>query len=120
MEETRCLGPVFESSQAVLSVIATLPPSVTHLDLDLRNALHLVPRAMPLLFSKQHIETLRKKNANHGEGNKEGKEKDKQRETKSACDNDNSAIIFGTAQQPLMGQTLDACEATRHLPRLTV
>jgi hypothetical protein len=52
------LGPVFESSQTVLSAISTLPPSVTHLDLDLRNALDLVPQAMPLLFSKHHIDTL--------------------------------------------------------------
>ena len=36
------LGPVFESSETVLSAIAMLPPTVTHLDLDLRNALHLV------------------------------------------------------------------------------
>mmetsp|Transcript_6131 Transcript_6131/g.11332 ORF Transcript_6131/g.11332 Transcript_6131/m.11332 type:complete len:384 (-) Transcript_6131:243-1394(-) len=52
------LGPVFESSQTVLSAISTLPCSVTHLDLDLRNALHLLPQAMPLLFSKRHLKTL--------------------------------------------------------------
>jgi hypothetical protein len=52
------LGPVFESSQTVLTAISTLPTSVTHLDLDLRNALHLLPQAMPLLFSKTHLTTL--------------------------------------------------------------
>ncbi|KAG7368854.1 leucine rich repeat LRR-containing protein [Nitzschia inconspicua] len=52
------LGPVFESSATVLSAIATLPSTVTHLDLDLRNALHLVPQAMPLLMSKQHLKSL--------------------------------------------------------------
>jgi hypothetical protein len=52
------LGPVFESSQTVLIAIASLPMSVTHLDLDLRNALHLLPQAMPLLFGKHHLKTL--------------------------------------------------------------
>ena len=52
------LGPVFESSQTVLTSIASLPLSVTHLDLDLRNALHLLPQAMPLLFRKHHLKTL--------------------------------------------------------------
>jgi hypothetical protein len=52
------LGPVFESSETVLSAISTLPPSVTHLDLDLRNALQLVPQAMPVLFAKRHVRTL--------------------------------------------------------------
>ncbi|KAL3909476.1 MAG: hypothetical protein SGILL_008072 [Bacillariaceae sp.] len=52
------LGPVFDSPETVLNAISTLPPTVTHLDLDLRNALHLVPRAMPLLFGKRHIKTL--------------------------------------------------------------
>eukprot|EP00531_Pseudo-nitzschia_arenysensis_P010308 CAMPEP_0116156166 /NCGR_PEP_ID=MMETSP0329-20121206/22690_1 /TAXON_ID=697910 /ORGANISM="Pseudo-nitzschia arenysensis, Strain B593" /LENGTH=428 /DNA_ID=CAMNT_0003653237 /DNA_START=133 /DNA_END=1419 /DNA_ORIENTATION=- len=52
------LGPVFESSQTVLTSIASLPDSVTHLDLDLRNALHLIPQAMPLLFRKSHLKTL--------------------------------------------------------------
>jgi Leucine Rich repeat len=52
------LGPVFESPETVLSAIATLPTTVTHLDLDLRNALHLVSRAMPLLLSKQHLQSL--------------------------------------------------------------
>lgn len=52
------LGPVFESSQTVLTSISNLPDSVTHLDLDLRNALHLIPQAMPLLFSKDHLKTL--------------------------------------------------------------
>ena len=52
------LGPVFESSQTVLMAIASLPISVTHLDLDLRNALHLLPQAMPLLFGKHHLKTL--------------------------------------------------------------
>jgi hypothetical protein len=56
--EKLCLGPVFESSQTVLSAISTLPASVTHLDLDLRNTLHLLPLALPLLFSKRHIKTL--------------------------------------------------------------
>lgn len=52
------LGPVFDSSQTVLTAITSLPSSVTHLDLDLRNALHLLPQAMPLLFGKQHLKTL--------------------------------------------------------------
>jgi len=52
------LGPVFESSQTVLMAIASLPISVTHLDLDLRNALHLLPQAMPLLFGKHHLKSL--------------------------------------------------------------
>jgi hypothetical protein len=52
------LGPVFESGQTVLSAISTLPSSVTHLDLDLRNALHLLPQAMPLLCSKTQLTTL--------------------------------------------------------------
>jgi hypothetical protein len=52
------LGPVFESSETVLSAIAILPLTVTHLDLDLRNALHLVSQAMPLLFAKQHLRSL--------------------------------------------------------------
>lgn len=52
------LGPVFESSQTVLTAIASLPRSVTHLDLDLRNALQLLPQAMPLLFGKHHLKTL--------------------------------------------------------------
>ena len=52
------LGPVFESSQTVLTSISNLPDSVTHLDLDLRNALHLIPQAIPLLFSKDHLKTL--------------------------------------------------------------
>jgi hypothetical protein len=52
------LGPVFESSETVLSAIAILPPTVTHLDLDLRNSLHLVSQAMPLLLSKQHLRSI--------------------------------------------------------------
>lgn len=52
------LGPVFESSETVLNAIATLPYSVTHLDLDLRNALHLLPQALPLLFSKHQLKSL--------------------------------------------------------------
>jgi Leucine Rich repeat len=52
------LGPVFESSETVLAAISTLPTSVTHLDLDLRNALHLLPRALPLLFSRRHLRSL--------------------------------------------------------------
>lgn len=52
------LGPVFESCETILSAIRTLPASVTHLDLDLRNALHLLKQAVPLLFSKTHIKTL--------------------------------------------------------------
>jgi hypothetical protein len=52
------LGPVFESPQTVLAAIATLPVSVTHLDLDLRNALHILPQALPLLFSKHHLRSL--------------------------------------------------------------
>jgi hypothetical protein len=52
------LGPVFESSQTVLSAISTLPTSVTHLDLDLRNDLHLLPKAMPILCSKTQLKTL--------------------------------------------------------------
>jgi hypothetical protein len=52
------LGPVFESSATVLAAIETLPVSVTHLDLDLRNALHLLPEVMPLLFHKSHLVSL--------------------------------------------------------------
>jgi hypothetical protein len=52
------LGPVFESSGTMLAAIETLPVSVTHLDLDLRNALHLLPEVMPLLFHKSHLVSL--------------------------------------------------------------
>jgi Leucine Rich repeat len=52
------LGPVFESSETILSAIRTLPSTVTYLDLDLRNALHLLPQALPLLLSKTHVKTL--------------------------------------------------------------
>lgn len=52
------LGPIFESPDAMLSAIATLPPTVTHLDLDLRNALHLVSQVMPRLLSKKHLQSL--------------------------------------------------------------
>jgi len=52
------LGPVFESSQTVIAAIETLPASVTHLDLDLRNALHLISEVMPLLFQKSHLTSL--------------------------------------------------------------
>lgn len=53
------LGPVFESSRTVLAAIETLPATVTHLDLDLRNALHLLPKVMPLLFrNKSHLTSL--------------------------------------------------------------
>jgi hypothetical protein len=52
------LGPVFDSPETVLNAISTLPPTVKHFDLDLRNALHLVPRAMPLLFAKRHLKSL--------------------------------------------------------------
>ena len=52
------LGPMFESSQTVLNAIVSLPTSVTHLDLDLRNALHILPQAMPLLFEKRHLKSL--------------------------------------------------------------
>jgi len=52
------LGPVFETPQTVLTAIASLPTSVTHLDLDLRNALDLLPQAMPLLFGKHQLKTL--------------------------------------------------------------
>ena len=55
------LGPVFESSQTVLAAIRALPTSVVHLDLDLRNTLHLIPQAMPLLFAdinRHHLKHL--------------------------------------------------------------
>jgi len=52
------LGPVFESSQTVLTAIASLPTSVNRLNLDLRNALHLLPQAMPLLFGNHHLKRL--------------------------------------------------------------
>mmetsp|Transcript_17314 Transcript_17314/g.42061 ORF Transcript_17314/g.42061 Transcript_17314/m.42061 type:complete len:588 (-) Transcript_17314:338-2101(-) len=52
------LGPVFEDSRTILSAIKTLPSSVRYLDLDLRNALHLLPEAMPVLLRKTHITTL--------------------------------------------------------------
>lgn len=52
------LGPVFESSRTVLAAIETLPVTITHLDLDLRNALHLLPEVMPLLFHKSHLVSL--------------------------------------------------------------
>ena len=52
------LGPVFECPQTVLLAISTIPESIIHLDLDLRNALHLLPQVMPLLFKKTHIQTL--------------------------------------------------------------
>lgn len=52
------LGPVFENSQTVLSALSSLPSKITHLDLDLRNALHLLPKAIPILCEKTHIKTL--------------------------------------------------------------
>ena len=52
------LGPVFESSSTLLTAIATLPDTVTHLDIDLRNSLHLTPQAMPVLMSKTNVDTL--------------------------------------------------------------
>eukprot|EP00536_Pseudo-nitzschia_multiseries_P015144 jgi/Psemu1/41432/gm1.41432_g len=52
------LGPVFESPGTVLAAIETLPPSVVRLDLDLRNMLHLLPRVLPLLFSRNHLKRL--------------------------------------------------------------
>ena len=52
------LGPVFEDSSTILSAIKTLPSSVRYLDLDLRNALNLLPQAMPILLRKTHITTL--------------------------------------------------------------
>jgi len=53
------LGPVFESSQTVLAAIRALPTSVVHLDLDLRNTLHLIPQAMPLLFAEPNRHHLK-------------------------------------------------------------
>lgn len=52
------IGPVFENSRTLLSAITALPSSVTHLDVDLRNELHLLPEAMPILCSKTHVKTL--------------------------------------------------------------
>jgi Ran GTPase-activating protein (RanGAP) involved in mRNA processing and transport len=52
------LGPVFEDSETILSAIRILPSTVKFLDLDLRNALHLLPQALPLLLRKTHITTL--------------------------------------------------------------
>lgn len=54
------LGPVFDSPQTLLLTIQTIPSSVTHLDLDLRNCLSLLPRALSMLFdpSKRHIQSL--------------------------------------------------------------
>jgi hypothetical protein len=52
------LGPTFASSQTVISAISSLPPSLVHLDLDLRNALHLIPVVSPILCSQKQIRSL--------------------------------------------------------------
>jgi hypothetical protein len=52
------LGPTFASSQTVISAISSLPPSLVHLDLDLRNALHLLPEVSPILCSHKQIRSL--------------------------------------------------------------
>jgi Leucine Rich repeat len=59
LEELR-VGPLFESARAVVSIIDTLPVTVTHLDLDLRNVLHILPEVFSRLFqpAKTHLASL--------------------------------------------------------------
>jgi hypothetical protein len=52
------IGPVFENSRTLISAVSALPSSVTHLDLDLRNELHLLPEAMPIICAKTRVKTL--------------------------------------------------------------
>lgn len=52
------LGPTFASSRTVISAVSSLPPSLVHLDLDLRNALHLLPEVSPILCSQKQIRSL--------------------------------------------------------------
>jgi len=59
LEELR-IGPLFEDARAVFTMIDTLPSSITHLDLDLRNILHILPDVFSRLFQpdKQHLTSL--------------------------------------------------------------
>lgn len=54
------IGPLFESAHDVFAMIDTLPGSVTQLDLDLRNVLHILPEVFSRLFQpkKRHLTSL--------------------------------------------------------------
>lgn len=52
------IGPVFEDSKTMVSIISSLPNSITTLDLDLRNQLDVVEVVMPLLCSMKHLTSL--------------------------------------------------------------
>jgi hypothetical protein len=52
------LGPTFDRPQTVLSSVTFLPKSLRHLDLDLRNSLHMLPQVLPLVFRHTHLKTL--------------------------------------------------------------
>mmetsp|Transcript_44489 Transcript_44489/g.107181 ORF Transcript_44489/g.107181 Transcript_44489/m.107181 type:complete len:321 (+) Transcript_44489:406-1368(+) len=52
------IGPVFEDSKTMLSIISWLPRSITTLDLDLRSQLDVVEAVMPILCSMKHLTSL--------------------------------------------------------------
>ena len=54
------IGPLFESARAAFAMIDTLPGSVSHLELDLRNVLHILPEVFSRLFQpqKRHLTSL--------------------------------------------------------------
>ena len=52
------IGPVFEDSRTMLSILSSLPTSIISLDLDLRSQLDFVERVMPVLCSLTHIRSL--------------------------------------------------------------
>lgn len=52
------IGPVFEDSKTMLSILSSLPSSITSLDLDLRNQLDVVEAVMPILCSMKHLTSL--------------------------------------------------------------
>lgn len=52
------IGPVFEDSKTMLSILSALPRSITSLDLDLRNQLNAVEVVMPILCSMNHLRSL--------------------------------------------------------------
>ncbi|CAJ1961921.1 unnamed protein product [Cylindrotheca closterium] len=52
------IGPVFEDSKTMLSIISSLPSSIRSLDLDLRSQLDVVEAVMPILCSMKHLTSL--------------------------------------------------------------
>jgi hypothetical protein len=52
------LGPTFDRPQTVLSSVTFLPKSLRHLDLDLRNSLHMLPQVLPLVFAHTQLLSL--------------------------------------------------------------